>query len=59
MLDSVVFEHVLDSSSIHLSQDWDEGEANEDDTDEDVTQNTWKTSTYQQRCDWSRFTTFT
>ncbi|KAH0669369.1 hypothetical protein KY285_023527 [Solanum tuberosum] len=43
MPDSDVFKHALDSSHIHLSQDGDEGEANED-----VTQNPWKTGTYQQ-----------
>ncbi|KAH0679308.1 hypothetical protein KY284_020393 [Solanum tuberosum] len=46
--DSNVFQDVLDSSHSQLSLDGAEGEANEDNIDEDVTQNPWQTGIYQQ-----------
>ncbi|KAH0721579.1 hypothetical protein KY285_005164 [Solanum tuberosum] len=45
--DSDVFKDVLDSSHNQLSLDGVEGEANEDNVDEDVTQNQWQTGMYQ------------
>lgn len=46
--DSDVLKYVLYSSHIQLSLDGDKCESNEDNVDEDVTQNPWKTCMYQQ-----------